>query len=175
MICQYESARFGQNRLHNLGVEKILDANKISYSTNKFCEEETDLRLQRIAKLVECEVLCTPWNLSSSYLKIKSEGSMMMLEKQGDPSFGKGGYSFLKMPLKISSDSLHGARQNRMNLNPAIQNPRAVTGTDADLRKLKKQVIKQKLLDMGYREQDLFNLTRWTMIRHLRCNAPQHE
>jgi hypothetical protein len=45
---------------------------------------------------------------------------MMMLEKQGDPSFGKGGFSFLKMPLKISSDSLWGARQNRMNLNPAI-------------------------------------------------------
>lgn len=66
----------------------------------------------------------------------------MMLEKQGDPSFGKGGFSFLKMPLKISSDSLWGARQNRMNLNPAIQNPRAVTGTDADLRKLKKKVIK---------------------------------
>lgn len=25
-----------------------------------------------------------------------------------------------------------------MNLNPAIQNPKAVTGTEADLRKLKK-------------------------------------
>ncbi len=43
-----------------------------------------------------------------------------MLKGQGDPSFGRGGYSFLKMPLKISQDSLQGARQNRMNLNPAI-------------------------------------------------------
>lgn len=119
-ICQYETARFGQNRLHKLGIQRILDANKISYSTNKFCDEETDIKLQRIAKLIESEVLCTPWNLSSSYIKIRQEGSMMMLEKTGDPSFGQGGYSFLKMPLKISSDSLGGARGTRMNLNPAI-------------------------------------------------------
>jgi hypothetical protein len=66
---------------------------------------------------------------------------MMMLKGQGDPSYGHGGYSYLKMPLKISQDSLQGARQNRMNLNPAIQNPKAVTGTDADLRKLQKEVI----------------------------------
>jgi hypothetical protein len=58
--------------------------------------------LKRIAKLIESEVLSTPWNLSSNYIKIKQEGSMMMLKGQGDPSFGYGGYSFLKMPLKIS-------------------------------------------------------------------------
>jgi len=65
-------------------------------------------------------VLSTPWNLSSNYIKIKQEGSMMMLQGQGDPSYGHGGYSFLKMPLKISQDSLTGAKKNRMNLNPAI-------------------------------------------------------
>jgi hypothetical protein len=34
----------------------------------------------RISKLIESEVLSTPWNLSSNYIKIKQEGSMMMLE-----------------------------------------------------------------------------------------------
>ena len=29
-----------------------------------------------------------------------------MLKGDGDPSYGNGGYSFLKMPLKISADSL---------------------------------------------------------------------
>lgn len=138
MICQYESARHGQYRLERLGITEILSADKISYSTHKFCFEETDLILQRVAKLIESEVLQTPWNLSSNYIKIKHEGSMMMLEGQGDPSYGYGGYSFLKMPLKISADSIQGAKANRMNLNPAIQNPKAVTGTEADLRKLKK-------------------------------------
>lgn len=68
------------------------------------------MTLQRVAKLIESHVISTPWNLSSSYLRIRHEGSMMMLDGPGDPSFGHGGYSFLKMPLKISADSLHGAR-----------------------------------------------------------------
>jgi len=102
----------------------------------KFNREETDMTLRRIAKLIESEVLSTPWNLSSSFIKVKQEGSMMLLNGAGDPSYGHGGYSFIKMPLKISGDSLQGARENRMNLNPAIKNPKAVTRTDADLRKL---------------------------------------
>ena len=110
MICQYESARHGQHRLEKIGITEILSADKISYSTNKFCYEETDLTLQRVAKLIESEVLQTPWNLSTNFIKIKQELSMMMLQGQGDPSYGCGGYSFLKMPLKISADSLAGAR-----------------------------------------------------------------
>jgi hypothetical protein len=59
------------------------------------------------------------------------------------------------MPLKISQDSLHGAKENRMTLNPAIQNPKAVTGTEADLRKLKKVEIHSKLVSFGVTEDDL--------------------
>lgn len=39
-----------------------------------------------------------------------------------------------------------------MNLNPAIQNPKAVTGTDADLRKLQKDDIYNKLIKQGVAE-----------------------
>lgn len=80
MICQYESARHGQYRLELLGISDILSADKISYSVNKFCQEERDPRYQKISKLIESEVLSTPWNLSSNYIKIKQEGSMMMLQ-----------------------------------------------------------------------------------------------
>lgn len=38
------------------------------------------MTLKRIAKLIESEVLSTPWNLSCNYIKIKQEGSMMMLK-----------------------------------------------------------------------------------------------
>jgi hypothetical protein len=37
-----------------------------------------------------------------------------------------------------------------MNLNPAIKNPKAVTRTDADLRKLQKKVIYDKLINQGF-------------------------
>ena len=174
-ICQYESARHGQHRLEKIGITEILSADKISYSTNKFCYEETDLTLQRVAKLIESEVLQTPWNLSTNFIKIKQEMSMMMLQGQGDPSYGCGGYSFLKMPLKISADSLAGARQNRMNLNPAIQNPKAVTGTEADLRKLQKDDIYEKLVKLGVSREVLDNKTRWQMVALLRWYAPNQD
>lgn len=141
MICQFESACHGWYRLQKVGINEILGADKVSYSTNKFNREESDLCLRKIAKLIEKEVLSTPWNLSSSFLKVKSTNEMMMLNGDGDPSFGNGGYSYIKMPLKISSDSLQGAKDNRRNLNPAIKNPKAVTRTEGDLRKLQKDVI----------------------------------
>jgi hypothetical protein len=33
---------------------------------------------------------------------------MLLLDGIGDPSFGNGGYSFLKMPMKVSADSNEG-------------------------------------------------------------------
>lgn len=51
------------------------------------------------------------------------------------------------MPLKISNDSPIDCIGIRVNLNPAIQNPKSVTGTDADLRKLKKEDIFKKLVN----------------------------
>ncbi len=55
-----------------------------------------------------------------------------------------------------------------MYLNPAIQNPKAVTGTDADLRKLAKKEIKQKLLNLGFKEDLIQGFTRWEMVALLR-------
>ena len=72
---------------------------------------------------------------------MNQSGGMLMIRGVGDPSNENGGFSFLKMPLKISSDSVIGSTEIRTYLNPAIQNPRMVTGTDADLRKLKKEDI----------------------------------
>jgi hypothetical protein len=93
---------------------------------------------------------------------------MLMIKGVGDPSNGNGGYSFLKMPLKISNDSLQDCMRIRVDLNPAIQNPKSVTGTDADLRKLKKEVIFNKLVEMGYDVREILSMTRWNMVGLLR-------
>lgn len=68
------------------------------------------------------------------------------------------------MPLKISADSIQGAKAGRINLNPAIQNPKAVTGTDADLRKLKKKQLNDILAEAGMAENDLEKMSRWEMV-----------
>ena len=90
---------------------------------------------------------------------------MMLLEGVGDPTNGNGGLSFLKMPLKVKSEEcLNTAKDARMQLNPAIQNPKSLYGTDADLRRLTKSKIKEKLLDLGYSFEELQTFTRWKMV-----------
>jgi hypothetical protein len=70
---------------------------------------------------------------------------MLLLEGLGDPSNGQGGFSYLKLPLKMN-DCLTSAKSTRASLNPAMRNPKSVTGTDADLRRLTKESIRDKLL-----------------------------
>lgn len=56
-----------------------------------------------------------------------------------------------------------------MDLNPAIQNPTSVTGTDADLRKLKKEDIFKKLVsEFNYDVKEIQNMSRWSMVGLLR-------
>lgn len=159
--------------LKKVGIRDITNADKISYATNKFCSEEPNPKKQLIARVIEEEVLGTPWNLSQNFLHNKQSKGMMMLEGIGDPSNGHGGYSYLKLPLKISQDSLNKAKINRMYLNPAIQNPKAVTGTDADLRKLSKKEIRNKLIDLGFKEEQISAFTRWEMVALLRDRSSQ--
>jgi hypothetical protein len=75
---------------------------------------------QQIAKFIENEILCTPWNLSHNFTTINKGGGMLMIRGVGDPSNNHGGFSFLKMPLKISNDSLKDCMKIRKDLNPAI-------------------------------------------------------
>lgn len=67
-LCQYESAQFGEQMLKKVGIKDISNADKISYATNKFCSEEHDPKKQLIARIIEEEVLSTPWNLSQNFI-----------------------------------------------------------------------------------------------------------
>jgi hypothetical protein len=96
---------------------------------------------------------------------------MLMIRGVGDPSNNHGGFSFLKMPLKISNDCFKDCEKIRRQLNPAMQNPKSVTGTDADLRKLKKNDIFKMLVEMGFQRAELEGLSRWDMVGHLRQHS----
>ena len=73
-ICQYESSEFALRRMKKLGIRYITNSSKVSYAVNKFCSEETNPENIRYARLLEEEVLCTPWNLSQSFKNIKEYG-----------------------------------------------------------------------------------------------------
>jgi hypothetical protein len=87
---------------------------------------------------------------------------MMILKDIGDPSKGNGGYSFLKLPLKTSQDSL----------NKEVVVNKSVTGTEADLRKLSKEKIHEMLRNFGYDKQmDITSLSRWDGVKILRDHS----
>jgi hypothetical protein len=76
------------------------------------------------------------------------------------------------MPLKLN-DCLSSAKTTRTNLNPAMRNPKSVTGTDMDLRRLTKEVIRDKLINLKNTSQKaatalkdtcIEKLKRWDMI-----------
>lgn len=174
-ICQYESALFGEAQLRQLGIEKITNAEKISRASNKYCTEQREVLRQKISKFIENEVLCTPWNLSSNFCEYNPRGGMLMIDGLGDPSKENGGYSFLKLPLKISNDCYKDCVRIRQELNPAMQNPKSVTGTDADLRKLKKEEVIEMLQEVGYDLEQLKTLSRWDMVGILRDYSSQNQ
>lgn len=73
---------------------------------------------------------------------------MMRLEGIGDPTNGHGGYSFVKLPLKLSQSD----RGYCKDTNPYMGSSKTVTGTDADLRKLSIEDLRRKLVDFEQSE-----------------------
>ena len=92
--------------LEEMGISlaKYLLVDKISAAANRFCADEKSERIRRVCRFIEDLVVTAPWNLSSNFLNCRSKGDMLLLEGVGDPSNGQGGYSFLKMPLKVQTD-----------------------------------------------------------------------
>ena len=103
---------------------------------------------------------------------------MMMLQGKGDPSQNHGGYSFLKLPLKLSSTETGEQRtihtQLEINKYRYNQNMKSVTGTDADLRKLNKEQLKSRLLEFeDVAESEIDKRSRWECVSLLRFKSSQ--
>ena len=84
-----------------ISLAKYLLVDKISAAANRFCADEKSPRIRKICRLIEDTIVSAPWNLSSNFLNCRHKGDMLLLEGVGDPSNSHGGYSFLKMPLKV--------------------------------------------------------------------------
>lgn len=80
---------------------------------------------------------------------------MLVIEGIGDPSKGRGGYSYLKLPLKMSQDTHVKPKTTPTN----VQTGNPVSGTDADLRKLSKERIHELLRLYGYNNVE--KIDRW--------------
>ena len=154
-ICQFESCQFGIYKLREVGIKNLTNADKISYATNKYINNKTTLEKEKYcAKVIEENLLTTPWNITQNYLQSKQTKGMLSIKGIGDPSNGNGGYSFLKMPVKSYNEN-KTLKEDMDVLKNQNKNIKTVTGTDADLRKLSKEDIKIKLIQMGFDEEEV--------------------
>jgi hypothetical protein len=171
-ICQYESCQFGVYKLQEIGIKNLTNPDKISYAVNKFIQQTPDSKQQFLAKVIEEELLTTPWNITQNFLQAKQIKGMLAIKGIGDPSSGTGGYSFLKMPVKTYNDN-KTLKEEIDILKSANKNIKTVTGTDADLRKLSKEDIKLKLIQLGYEEEYINKLSRWERVSLLRYKSSE--
>ena len=169
-ICQYEGCQFGIYKLREAGIKNLTNPDKISYATNKFVNSITDPKQQFLAKVIEEELLITPWNLTQNYLQSKQIKGMLAIKGIGDPSNGTGGFSFLKMPVKSYNDN-KTLKEEIDQLKNQNKNIKTVTGTDADLRKLSKEDIKLKLIQLGVDEELINKYSRWERVSMLRWKS----
>ena len=167
-ICQFESCQFGIYKLREVGIKNLTNADKISYATNKFKNNKTTQEKEKYcAKVIEENLLTTPWNITQNYLQSKQTKGMLSIKGIGDPSNGNGGYSFLKMPVKSYNEN-KTLKEDMDVLKNQNKNIKTVTGTDADLRKLSKEDIKIKLIQMGFDEEQVKKFGRWKGVSILR-------
>ena len=167
-ICQFESCQFGIYKLREVGIKNLTNADKISYATNKYITNKTTQEKEKYcAKVIEENLLTTPWNITQNYLQSKQTKGMLSIKGIGDPSNGNGGYSFLKMPVKSYNEN-KTLKEDMDVLKNQNKNIKTVTGTDADLRKLSKEDIKIKLIQMGYDEEEVRKFGRWKGVSLLR-------
>ena len=127
-----------------------------------------------MARVIEGELLTTPWNITQNFLNAKQTKGMLSIKGTGDPSNGHGGYSFLKMPVKSYNENNKSIKEEIDNLKKQNNNlVKTVTGTDADLRKLSKEDIKLKLIQLGIEDDYINKLSRWERVSVLRYKSTQ--
>jgi len=166
-LCQYESMLAGQRLLNDKGI-RITSIDKVPNAIQKLKKEVSDKKISRVASYIEEELTITPWNLTSSYVRSKTENGMMRIEGLGDPTSGHCGFSFVRLPMKIPNFEKPNEKTDPSNyLTPGEGNARA------DLRTLTVAQLRAKLIKMGYKDDQLENKGRWDLVKVLRRESSQ--
>lgn len=163
-VCTYESMQAGLYHLKKMGINKLTQPSGLSAAMNQLADEAIVLAA---ASHIERELQITPWNLSCNFVAatIQGRGSLERLEitGAGDPS-GRGlGFSYVRVAPKAPGS---GALVEKKAA--AARGGGAVTGTDADLRRLSMDAAREVLLKFNVPEGQIDKMTRWHRIALVR-------
>ncbi|KAJ8523867.1 hypothetical protein ON010_g17251 [Phytophthora cinnamomi] len=145
---------------------------------------ETDIQ---VARYINEQLQLTPWNLTNNYVECHLQGKgsgMLQLGGIGDPTGRGEGFSFVRVPQsrakkKDGEDDVAPTAESKISAETAAVQKAvaAVTGTTADLRKLKMKEAGDVLRNLGLADADIKKLRRWDrihMVRELSSRATAH-
>jgi transcription initiation factor TFIID subunit 1 len=140
----------------------------------------------QVARYINEQLQLTPWNLTNNYVECHLQGKgsgMLQLGGIGDPTGRGEGFSFVRVPQsrakkKDGEEDAAPAESKVSAETAAVQKAvAAVTGTTADLRKLKMKEAGDVLRNLGLADADIKKLRRWDrihMVRELSSRATAH-
>lgn len=146
--CAYYSMLAAERRLQDAG-----------YGEKSLCtlEDDDDEDKQRE---MDDEVKAAPWNTTRAFIAAMKQKCLLQLTGVADPTGCNEGFSYVRVPNKPL-----------LPKEEAIKEPqpkKTVTGTDADLRRLKLSTAKAMLRDSGIAEDKIAKLPRWQVIHLVR-------
>lgn len=175
-VALYECMLAGAQRLQDIGIERLHHVNIQLHSAVQSFGDGHPLR--RAAKLIEEELLLTPWNLTSNFVNAMQGKCLLQLTGFGDPSGRGEAFSFVRQPQKIVGNKKEEDSKSNIFTEKTVTSGlqgilglgdrSAVTGTDADLRKLSLEHARDLLLEFGVGEDEIASMGRWDRINRVR-------
>jgi transcription initiation factor TFIID subunit 1 len=124
-VCAYESMLSGAQRLHDFGIERLHQVTPALQAAVQSVPAGHALR--KACKFIEEELQLTSWNLTQNFINAMQGKGLLQITGFGDPSGRGEAYSYLRLAQKVANPKIEKDKE-----------PKAiVTGTDADLRKVR--------------------------------------
>lgn len=163
-VCAYESMQAGLHHLKRLGINRLTSTTGLASAMSQLPDEAIALAA---ASHIERELQITSWNLSYNFVASTLQGreciERLEITGIGDPS-GRGlGFSYLRVAPKPPISSALVKKKAA-----AARGGSAVTGTDADLRRLSMDAAREVLLKFNVDEDQIEKMTRWHRIALVR-------
>ena len=170
--CMLESALYAEQQLRDIHINRLHDPCGLDKLYDKL-KGNAEERLQKkaLAIFIEEELQLTPWTLTANFHAYKHGRCLLTLRGAADPSGCGEGHAYTKLNVRerLGEEDEEEKRRRREEKKKVVA-PKQLTGTDSDLRKLRKEDCIAWLAPHGYSREQVLALSRWdrtSLIRQI--------
>ena len=170
--CMLESALYAEQQLRDIHINRLHDPAGLDKLYDKL-KGNAEERLQKkaLAIFIEEELQLTPWTLTANFHAYKHGRCLLTLRGAADPSGCGEGHAYTKLNVRerLGEEDEEEKRRRREEKKKVVA-PKQLTGTDSDLRKLRKEDCIAWLAPHGYSREQVLALSRWdrtSLIRQI--------